>query len=200
MADATLGVMLEPANELQDEVDPVSIGVTGEGGGGDLSTAQQEQQENIVSGGVTEALATAGVFGALLSQLKSVTGFISSVLGILSRAILPAIEVLSDIIRPLVQAVNSFIANPVQTIQQGLQDTGLTPEGQEQRLERRSPNRDQFRSGPAGTTVRRGSPGEALFELFDLFPNSADQTGEQTKQQFKQNLDEAQRDKTGSFR
>lgn len=199
MADATLGVMLEPKNDLQDEVDDVEAGVTG-GGQDEISSAQQEQQESIISGGVTEALATAGVFGALLSQLKSITGIVSSVFGVISRALLPAVEVLAEIIRPLVEGINNFIANPVQSIQQGVADITNVGEQTENRLEARTPGRDAFREGPFGTQVGRGSPGEALFELFDLFPNSADQSGEQTKQQFKQNLEESQRDKTGSFR
>lgn len=197
MADAELGVMLEPKNDIEDEVDDVTVGVGGESK--DLSPAQQQQQESVVAGGVSKGLAAAGVLVGILSQLKSVTGIINAVFGTISRALVPTVEVLAEILRPLVSAVNDFISNPGQTIQNVTQGT-VDRVTQRNEIQRTLIEQGEARRGPFGTTVAEGSPGEAIFEVLDLFPESADQSGEATKQRFKENLDETQRDKTGNFR
>lgn len=202
-ADAELGVMLEPTNDLQDEVDDVSVGVNGSGGGG-MNAAEQEQQESVIAGGLTEGLAAAGVIGAILSQLKSVTGLVSAVLGFFSRALLPTIEVIADLIRPLISGINDFISAPGETVEQAGQ--GLFNQlnfdvltGQE------NAQFDFFGTTPFNNQRGGSDDGSGFVENAANFfnfggPESADQTGEATKNKFKQAVDDAQKDKTGSLK
>jgi len=202
-ADGKLGVMLEPTNDLQDEVGDVEASV-GPAGGGDLSAGQQEQQEGLIAGGVSKGLLAAGVIGGILSQLKSVSGLLEAIFGFFSRALLPAIEVIAELIRPLISGINDFIANPGQTVQR----VGSNIQTGVQNFEQQ-PNRQILRAlGFDENQIRGGQQnGENqgivdVFEGLGLFggPQSADQTGEATKNKFKNAVDDAQRDKTGSIR
>lgn len=204
-ADAELGVMLEPTNDLEEEVGDVQASV-GSAGGGDLSAGQQEQQENVVAGGVSKGLLAAGVIGSILSQLKSVGGLIEAIFGFFSRALLPAVEVIAELIRPLISGINDFISNPGQTLQNAATSAGVG-------LQARRQGEVGILTGIGGRVSQEQS--ETLGQRFDdaeftgivdalsqlaLGPKSADQTGEATKNKFKNAVDDAQRDKTGSFR
>jgi len=206
MADAELGVILEPKNDLEDEVDDVKVGVTGGGGDGDMTPGQREEQESVVSGGVAEGLGKAAVLAGILSQLKSVTGIISAVLGTISRALVPAVEVLADLLRPVIESVNNFLSAPGETIQNAATEAGV---GQQAR--------EQGETGPftgIGGTISReqaenlgpdqlGGPlrnvgGNIADFLFG--DKAADQTGEANKQSFLNILKEGSNDKLGGSR
>ncbi len=205
-ADAELGVMLEPTNDLEEEVGDVQASV-GSAGGGDLSAGQQEQQENVVAGGVSKGLLAAGVIGSILSQLKSVGGLIEAIFGFFSRALLPAVEVIAELIRPLISGINDFISDPVGAVggRENIQNaaTGLQfgskflPGGAIGQIG------GQVLQNPQ-ETVQQANPvnlAETLSSFVGLGgPQSSDQTGEATKNKFKNAVDDAQRDKTGSFR
>ncbi len=202
-ADLEVGVLLEPKNDLEDEVGDVEADVGG--AGGDISPGQKDQQESIIAGGVSKGLVAAGVLGAILSQLKSITGLASGILGFFSRALLPAVEVIADLLRPFVEAINQFIAAPQETLR-----------GAQRNIQRTVANRPGFAAASAfpipglegvgqlaDETGVAGETADILSTAADFFlpgPKTADQTGETSKQQFFQNIFDVQRDKTGSMR
>jgi len=202
-ADAELGVILKPKNNLEDELSDQEVAVGGAQGGGDLSPAQEQQQESVIAGGVSGALKGFAVIGAILSQLTTITGLVSAIFGTLSRALLPAVEVLSEIFRPLFNAINDFIANPSKTVGGAAQATQASlgeqfrdpfnVEGGDRSAARR------FRQ-ERGTTA--AEVGDAALDTITSFigfgPQSADQTGEAAKQQATQNFEDAKKDKTGA--
>lgn len=199
--DLEVGVLLEPKNNLEDEVGPVSVGQQDDGG--QLSASQQQQQEGLIAGGVSKGLLAAGVIGGILSQLKSITGIVEAIFGFLSRALLPTVEVVADLIRPLISGINDFIANPTETVSSAVQTTETTLGEQ---------FRDPFnvegddRSGIRRFRQQQGTTaaevGDAALDTITSFigfgPQSADQTGEAAKQQASQNFEDARRDKTGA--
>jgi hypothetical protein len=193
MADAELDVMLEPANDIEDEVNQPSVGVTGEQGG-DMTPQQQEQQEGLIAGGVSKGLAAAGIFGALLSQLKSITGIVQAIFGFFSRALLPTVEVIAELIRPLISGINDFISNPLGQITESSQ-AGLNIIENTTGVEL-DPVTGENREQPDNFVETLGA---SILEAFGVdTAQTADQTGEAKKQQRKQNLEDAQRDKLGS--
>lgn len=108
--DLEVGVLLKPDTSELEDVEDREIG----GGGGAVTGGPggRQQQRRTIASGVSRGLLAAGIFGGILSQLQSVGALISSVLGILSRALLPTIEVIADLIRPLLSSLNDFIASP----------------------------------------------------------------------------------------
>lgn len=186
--DTELGVKLVPDESAIEDVEDRQIGVGG--GNGELSPSGAQQQEGVIAGGVSKGLLAAGILGSILSQLKSVAGFASAILGALSRALIPAVEVLSDIFRPLVQSINDFVSDPVGSINKGvgfnavengllggfLQNQGLegTAEGLEQ---------GQSFGGSGGQLVggALGLGSDIAASLIE--PPNPDQSGESKKQQ-----------------
>lgn len=195
--DLEVGVLLKPKNNLEDDVQDQELAVGGDGGG-DLTPGQQQQQEGILAGGVSKGIAAAGIFGALLSQLKSVTGIIEAVFGTLSRALLPAVEVIAELIRPLVSGVNEFINTPQQIVENirntTLEDTVRGAAGLEEGetlFQNRNNNNSNNSPVNSGVTPRE-------FLNFSG-PESADQTGEVSAQKFLDSFSEPNRDKAGNF-
>jgi len=206
MADFELDAMLEiDDSQVEDVNNELEAGVAD--GAAEPTPAQRDQQESIVAGGVSKGLLAAGVFGGILSQLKSVGGLIQGVLGAISRALLPTVEVIADLLRPVVSFVNDFISDPGQAVQSrtGIPIGRFTDPVTEQQ-------RQQIQATGAATTAG-GGPGTglgfatgAMFNLQtafldSLFGNqSTDQSGEAQKQSAKDKMDDALRDITGGFK
>jgi len=200
--DFTLDAMLEIDDSQVDDVNnELEASVTG-GGDGDISPAQQDQQESIVAGGVSKGLLAAGVLGGLLSQLKSITGVINAVFGIISRALVPAVEILADLFRPVVGFVNDFLADPLGTIaKSGRSNVPVTNVPTENG--QLPPGGSETESGQR--VITPSSQGrllqdqivEAIVGFFTDPSKTADQTGEQSKQQAKNAVEDARRDKAG---
>jgi hypothetical protein len=186
MADAELGVMLEPTNDLQDEVEDVQADVTG---GGDVSPGQRDQQESIVAGGVSKGLLAAGVLGGVLTQLKSVTGIIEGVFGIISRALVPVVEVVADLLRPINQAVQDFITAAGEIAQalgvsEAVESAGQTAQATAAGVE--SLNRDIFKSEEETIeSLEERNEGQGLGILSIDPADQADRTGEGWKTQLR---------------
>ncbi|AFH22343.1 hypothetical protein OSG_eHP23_00070 [environmental Halophage eHP-23] len=200
MADAELGVMLEPTNDLQDEVDDQDVQVGPAGGGGDVSAAERDQQEGIVAGGVSKGLAAAGVLTAILSQLKSVGGIINSVFAVASRALLPAIEVIADILRPINEAVNDFITAAGQIAQavgvpQAIQNVGTAVERGESTLESLTRDPVQTEEDVINRLQNQNQNGIGIFNIDPA--DTADVTGEGFKTQLRDILESPFRDTLG---
>jgi len=110
-ADAELGVMLEPKNDLEDEVDDIEVGAdvnggAGRGRGGNTGTL-------LGAGAVARGAAAGAVLGilaAMLSQLRSVNETASGLLKTFNRLALPLIASIVDLIRPLIDFVNEGLA------------------------------------------------------------------------------------------
>lgn len=201
--DLEVGVLLKPKNNLEDEVQDQEMALGGQAGG-DLTPGQREQQEGTIAGGVSRGLAGAAVLAGVLSQLKSITGLFEAVFGFLSRALLPAVEVVAELIRPLVSGINDFISDPTGVVRGAERTLGIGQTAQQEG--RRGPL-----TGIGGTISEEqaedigpgGNPFPAISLLIEGLTNpsqSADQTGEVTKNKLKNAVDDAQRDKTGSFR
>ncbi|AFH22820.1 hypothetical protein OSG_eHP35_00180 [environmental Halophage eHP-35] len=200
MADAELGVMLEPTNDLKDEVDDQDVQVGPAGGGGDVSAAERDQQEGIVAGGVSKGLAAAGVLTAILSQLKSVGGIINSVFAVASRALLPAIEVIADILRPINEAVNDFITAAGQIAQavgvpQAIQNVGTAVERGESTLESLTRDPVQTEEDVINRLQNQNQNGIGIFNIDPA--DTADVTGEGFKTQLRDILESPFRDTLG---
>jgi len=192
-ADAELGVMLEPTNDLEEDVDDISVGVTGDGGGS--TPAQREQQEGIVAGGVSKGLAAAGVLSAILSQLKSVSGIVNSIFSVASRALLPAIEVISDILRPINEAISSFLNNPVDTGKDVLSATGIRPREDSELI---GSDRFQTKEEAIQDLQNQNQQGGENVAITQVSPSdSADQTGEGFLATLNDFLQDPLNDKTG---
>lgn len=197
--DLEVGVLLEPQNDLEEDVGPVTVGTEQEDGGG-LTPAQQDEQESAIAGGVSRGILAAGIFAGILSQLKTVTGIIQAVFGIVSRSLIPVIEKIADFIRPLASEINRLAASP-QEAQRVIQRQGRATElGQI--------------LGPQGLLITSGlqtanqldigdqNQQNTIDEITDfLFDPSrtADQTGEQSKQQLKDKSEDAKNDVLGGF-
>lgn len=207
MADFELDAMLDIDDQEVEEVNnQLEADVTSDGG--DLTPAQQDQQEGIVAGGVSKGLLATGIFGGLLSQLKSITSIVNAVFGILSRSLVPTIEIIADLIRPVVDFVNDFLANPVEALGGGGSPgaiaaetiTAFSPAGQlltggtipglGTNITGLSPLTDEQGNIDVGTAI-----GGFVDSLFGT--NSADQTGEATKSQMKNRVEDARKDKAG---
>lgn len=201
--DLEVGVMLEVDESELEDVEDRNVAVSG-GGSGELSTSQAEQQEGIVAGGVSKGLLATGIFGGILSQLKSISGIIEAVFGVLSRLLLPAVEVVADLIRPLIRGLDQFIQSPGEAAEKTA-NQAATP----------SP---VFSSIPGVNTglsfseliedsgITEGESGENINEAVNNFADflfgskSADQTGEAKKQQSFDILNGASRDSLGAFK
>jgi hypothetical protein len=206
MADAELGVMLEPTNDLQDEVGDVQADVTGGGGAGQMTAADQQQQESVVAGGVSKGLVAAGVIGAVLSQLKSITGIVSAVFGAISRSLVPIVESLADLLRPLIQGVNQVLQSP-ERLQESMQiqgraanlSTGLSSLPLLGAGVNAAALNEQLNLTPEGEDANAVERGFNAFSEFIFGNTGADQTGEANKQQARQNLEDPVNDRAGGF-
>lgn len=220
-ADMELGVMLEPTNDLEEEVGDVQANVSG-GGGGNLTAGQRDQQQSVVAGGVSKGLAGAAVLGAILSQLKAITAPIKAVLGAISRGLIPVVEKVADFIRPLIQDVNELTSlGPEQFIQkegrEGAQESQVPIIGRENVIGA-GPNQTAFQGGEKIQTENGTVPVKTPQSAFQNFSQlslseqlgayvdfltdpsrTADQTGEQSKQQMKDRAEDAKNDKLGGF-
>jgi len=185
-SDFELDAMLEvDDSQLEDVNNELQVG----GDGGEMTASQRDSQESVVAGGVSKGVAAAGIFGALLSQLKSVSGIISAVLGFISRALIPTVEVIADLIRPLVEGINSFISDPTgainnavgfDAVNNGLLQGGLENAGFEGTAEGFNQGESFGPSGQlAGAALGLGS--DLASDLIE--PPNPDQSGEVTKQQ-----------------
>lgn len=199
--DLEVGVLLEPKNNLEEEVDDQEVAVGGAGGDGGISAPQERQQEGMIAGGVSKGLAGAAVLAGILSQIKSVKGIFDAVFGFLSRALLPAVEVVADVIRPLIKGINDFLETPAQvgssaasgfldlTNLDFFQGEGFDVPGIGTLGESNGNNRADIQN--TGTI-------EAIKPFLTDPSRSADQTGEATLQQTIQNLESTKKDKTGT--
>jgi len=200
--DLEVGVILEPKNDLQEDVGPVQADVEGDGTGG-FTPGQRDRQESVISGGFRTALKATGIL-AILSGLKPLTAILGAILGTISRALVPVVEEIADLIRPLVQFANEAIATPQRAAagaQQFLETGGgFVEEGE-------NFNRQVLRFlGVDEENIRGGQESGENLGIVDTFANfltdparTADQTGEQSKQQMKDRVEDAKRDKAGGF-
>jgi len=112
MPDFELDAMLEIDDSQVDQVnDELQVG-----GGGDLSATDKREQEGVVAGGVSKGLAGAAIIGGILSQLKSVTGFLDGIFQTLSTAFLPIIEGLTNIFRPVLETIQGIVGGATDVV------------------------------------------------------------------------------------
>ena len=180
MVDGELQVEIVPDEQALENIENREIGVDSQQNN-QLRPSAAEQQEGIVAGGVSKGIVAAGIFGGILSQLKSVTGIISAVLGTISRALIPTVELLADLLRPVVQEIDKFLSTPskaVETFNSNIQN----PEVLGQIAGRSIGNLPQL--GPLSSTFT-GEIGGIASGLASEFiePPSPDQSGEAKKQQ-----------------
>lgn len=109
-ADAELEAKIVPDESAIEEVEERELEL---GGGGELSSSQENKREGIISGGFKTALLATGIVG-LLASLKPLTATISAILGVIGRTLVPLIEDIADFIRPLVGFANEAISSPEQ--------------------------------------------------------------------------------------
>jgi len=199
--DFTLDAMLEIDDSQVDDVNnELEASVTG--GDGDISPAQQDQQESVVAGGVSKGLLAAGVITGILSQLKSITGIISAVLGAISRALIPIIEQVAEFVRPIVDLANRA--------QQGQEDAVNIVEGVGSALAPTLASGGSLFPGFGTRTVNNPSDvGESVANdpilnfIGDALgggKQNAELSDEADKQQTKENVEDATRDKAGGFK
>jgi hypothetical protein len=102
MADATLEAEIVPDTSAVEQVQNEELEL---GGGGDLSSSQKSERENVISGGFRTALAATGIIG-LLANLKPLTATIGAIFGLIGRSLVPVIELIAELLRPLENLVN----------------------------------------------------------------------------------------------
>lgn len=193
MADFDLDAMLSiDDSEIEDVNDDLQASVDGEGDGG-LTAGERDQQEGIIAGGASKAIAGATVLAGILSQVKSVQGVIGSVFSVISRALLPAVEVISDILRPINEAINRFIEQPVETGKDVLSSTGIRPEAGEQVI-----GSDRFNNEEQVIQELQNQNQQGNVAITQVSPSdSADQTGEGFLTSLQDFLQDPLKDKTG---
>jgi hypothetical protein len=106
MADAELGVLLEPLNDaddLENEIGTVNV------------ATEPEKRGGAQTGGGGQGLfgrgtAVAAILAAILSQVRSVAQFGSGLLKTVSKFLVPLIAGLVNIIRPAIDAILNRIA------------------------------------------------------------------------------------------
>ena len=199
--DFTLDAMLEiDDSQVEDVNNELEASVTG--GDGDISPAQRDQQESVVAGGVSKGLLAAGVIAGILSQLKAITGIINAVLGAISRALIPVIEQVAEFVRPIVDLANRAAqgqeqaANIVEQTAQGALALGgrgaaLLPIGAGRTVDEPSDVGENIANDPFLNFL-----GDAL----GGGKQNAELSDEADKQQTKDNVEDATRDKTGAFK
>lgn len=201
--DLELGVKINAdTDQLEQDLENADIStqanIRGEGGGpaatggdGRLSQSQQQQQEGIISGGVSKGLLAAGIFGALLSQLKSVTGIIEAVFGAISRFLVPIVEKLADQLRPFIESASEAAATPRETFE-AFKNTST--EDFLRLITGVESDEDRITTEEAVSGTEEG-----VSQLVDLLfgSGSADQSGEATKTQAKELTEDAKNDVLG---
>lgn len=198
--DFTLDAMLEIDDSQIDDVNnELEANVTG--GGGEMSPAQQDQQEGVVAGGVSKGLLAAGVIAGILSQLKTISGIVNAVLGAISRALVPIIEQVAEFVRPIVDLANRAQQGQeeaVSIVEQastaaatlGGSGTALLPLGAGRTFDEPS---------DVGESVSSGLLASFLGDALGGGKQNSELSDEADKQQTKNNVEDAARDKTGGF-
>lgn len=199
--DLEVGVLLKPKNNLEEDVGPVSVGAEGDSGG--LTTAQRDQQGRSLFRGLRTALLATGIVG-LLANLKPITATLGAILGIIGRTLVPIIEEVADLIRPLVQFANEVISSPDQAVAGATQflETGGGFVQEDENFNKqllRSLGVDEENIIGSEQTGENTGIIDAIANFFNDPSRTADQTGEQSKQKLKNDVEDARSDKTGAF-
>jgi len=115
MADAELDVMLEPANDLEDEIDSPEVDADVQGGrfaagrrGGGVGRAGGLAALGSLVNPITAILA---ILTAILSQLRSVQQFTGGIFRTVQRKLAPLIAGFIQAFRPAFTRVADFLAN-----------------------------------------------------------------------------------------
>jgi len=116
MADAELDVLLEPANDLEDEIDSPEVEAdvngggrfAGRGGGGGAGVTGGLAALGALINPLTVIV---GLLTAILSQTRSVNQFTSGILSIVERTIAPLVGGLIQLLRPGIRNVTEALAN-----------------------------------------------------------------------------------------
>lgn len=199
--DLEVGVMLEVDESQLEDIEDRQVNATG-GGAGDISPAQQDQQESVVAGGVSKGLLAAGVIAGILSQLKVITGIISAVLGAISRALVPIIEKVAEFVRPIVDLANRAAqgqkdaVNVVESVASGLIPSAVTGGA----LFPGFGTRTFDEPSDVGESVSNDPLLNFLGDALGGGKQNAELSDEADKQQTKNNVEDATKDKTGAFK
>lgn len=199
-SDFELEAMLEIDDSQVDQVND-QLQVTGQNDG-EVTPSQRNQQEGIVAGGVSKGIAAAGVFAAILGQLKSVSGFVSAVFGTISRALVPTIELLAEFLRPIAGFVNDFIADPGKTIERttGIPADKLFTGNVQQQAEQRGLGFTTELGGAGPLGLALGSALDLQTNLLqDSFGPKPDTSDEQKKMDSAEDIGDVLGDALGGF-
>jgi len=115
VADAELDVLLEPANDLEDEIDSPEVDADVNGGGrfaGRGGSAAGTAGGVAILGKLLNPLTVIiGILTAILSQTRSVQQFTSGIFSIIERTIAPLVGGLIQVLRPAIENVTQALAN-----------------------------------------------------------------------------------------
>lgn len=116
MADAELDVLLEPANDLEDEIESPEVEADVDGGGGRFAGGRA--RGGAGAGGlaalgavVNPITAILAVLTAILSQLRSVQQFTGGIFRTIQRKLAPLFASLIQLFRPTFSKIADALAN-----------------------------------------------------------------------------------------
>ncbi len=114
MADAELGVLLEPQNDLEDEIENPEVEAEVEGG----RFAGRGGRSGVAGGGlaavgalINPVTAVLAILTAILSQLRSVQQFAGGIFRTVQRKLAPLIASLIQFFRPTFSRIAEALAN-----------------------------------------------------------------------------------------
>lgn len=203
-ADAELEAKIVPDESAIEEVEERELEL---GGGGELSSSQENKRQGIISGGFRTALAATGLLG-LLASLKPLTATVSAILGEIGRSLVPVIETIAELLRPFADFANSIgqataNVNVRRNLEESIFEDPFGTEFTEAERETSIGSLRRFRQ-QRGTTLSEVGD-QALTGLIDILSNvtdggagSPDQSDEAKKQDSVNRFRDSQQDKLGA--